>query len=297
MGVWHSSSDGYVQILGIRIFYRSFGEPGNKGTVLCLHGGPGAAHDYMLPLTDLAQAGYRVVLYDQMGCGRSELPKNKSLLTVERHVEEVEGVRRELKLGKIHLVGSSCGGMFGLAYALKYQANLRSMTQIGGFASTPFYLAEVEKLKSKLPSKVLKGIKKHEANSDYENPAYLNAVTEFYKRHVCRLPEWPPEVKYSMEQTNGTVYKTMWGPNEFTCIGALRYWDVTDKIHQIKIPCLIITAKYDEVTPNVAKSMHAEIKNSKLVLLDKSAHLCMWDEREKFIEVMRDFLGRLPQHS
>jgi proline iminopeptidase len=98
--------EGHVKVLGFRMFYRSYGEP-TKGTVLCLHGGPGATHDYLLSLEDLAQFGYRVVLMDQLGCGKSERPRGTSLYTIAHNVEEVEGVRNALRLGKVHLMGSS----------------------------------------------------------------------------------------------------------------------------------------------------------------------------------------------
>ena len=83
--------EGHVKVLGFRMFYRSYGEP-TKGTVLCLHGGPGATHDYLLSLEDLAQFGYRVVMMDQLGCGKSERPRGTSLYTIAHNVEEVEGV-------------------------------------------------------------------------------------------------------------------------------------------------------------------------------------------------------------
>ena len=67
-------SEGYVKILGFKLFYRTYGTP-TKGTVLCLHGGPGMTHDYLLSLEDLAQFGYRVVFIDQLGCGKSERPR------------------------------------------------------------------------------------------------------------------------------------------------------------------------------------------------------------------------------
>src|SRR5947208_15860191 len=98
--------EGYVKILGFNIFYRTYGRP-TKGTVLCLHGGPGATHDYLLSLEDLAQFGYRVVLIDQLGCGKSARPRVTALYTIAHNVEEVEDVRKELQLGKVHLMGSS----------------------------------------------------------------------------------------------------------------------------------------------------------------------------------------------
>ena len=118
--------EGYVKILGFNLFYRTYGRP-TRGTVLCLHGGPGATHDYLLSLEDLAQFGYRVVLIDQLGCGKSDRPRGTGLYTIAHNVEEVEGVRTALRLGKVHLMGSSYGGALAIATALKYQRNLRSL--------------------------------------------------------------------------------------------------------------------------------------------------------------------------
>src|SRR5947209_20290062 len=117
-------TEGYVKILGFNLFYRSYGKP-TKGTVLCLHGGPGATHDYLLSLEDLAQFGYRVVLMDQLGCGKSERPRGTSLYTIAHNVEEDEGDRQDLELGKGHLMGSSYGGALTIATALNYHRNVR----------------------------------------------------------------------------------------------------------------------------------------------------------------------------
>lgn len=286
------SSEGHVAILGYKLFYRALGEPA-RGTILCLHGGPGATHDYLFPLTDLVQFGYRVVLYDQLGCGKSELPKNIALFTVERAVEEVEGVRQALDLGKINLVGSSWGGMLAIAYGLKYQKNLKSMVTIGGLASVPLTIAEMQRMRSQLPTDVLEILKKYEELGEYENPEYQKAVEVFYKRHLCRLEEWPKELLYSLEHLSKPVYNTMNGPNEFTIIGNTRYWDVTSQLHKIRVPTLVTGGRYDEVSPKVARSIHRGIKGSKLVIFANSSHLPLWEERQKFITIVRDFLDRV----
>src|SRR5262249_49549050 len=71
-----------------------------------LNGGPGIPCDYLRdPLLPLVEAGYRVVTYDQLGTGESDKPKDKSLWTIGRYVEEVETVRQTLGLGRIHLLG------------------------------------------------------------------------------------------------------------------------------------------------------------------------------------------------
>jgi proline iminopeptidase len=290
--VVNSSSEGYVNVEGYRFFYRSFGQS-VKGVILGLHGGPGSTHDYLLPLADLAQFGYRVVLYDQLGCGRSELPKNPALFTVERAVEETEEVRRALNLGKINVIGSSWGGLLAIAYALRYQRNLKSIVTVGGLASVPLTTAEMQRLKSQLPIDVREVMKKYEELGDYENPEYLKAVDVFYRKHLCRLKEWPKELVYSFDHMSKPVYLTMNGPNEFTIIGNIRYWDVTNQLHKIRVPTLVTGGKYDEVSPKVARSIHKGIRGSKLVTFPNSSHLAMWEEREKFITVVREYLDRV----
>jgi len=283
------TSEGYLNVEGHQFFYRSFGEP-SKGTVLCLHGGPGATHDYMLSLTDLTEFGYRVIFYDQLGCGKSDVPKNTALFTVERAVEEVEIMRKALKLAKINLVGSSWGGMLAIAYALQYQKNLKSMVTIGGLASVPRTTAEMQKMKSQLPDDVQAVMRKYEETGDYENPEYLKAVEVFYRKHLCRLNEWPKELVYSLDHISKPVYLTMNGPNEFTIIGNIRYWDVTHLLHKIHVPTLVTGGKFDEVSPVEARSIHRGIKGSRLVTFQKSSHLPMWEERERFMTVVRKFL-------
>ena len=285
-------TEGHVKILGFDLFYRTYGRP-TKGTILCLHGGPGATHDYLLSLEDLAQFGYRVVLIDQLGCGKSARPRGTALYTVAHNVEEVEGVRKALQLGKVHLMGSSYGGALAIATALKYQRNLRSLVITGGLASVPLTVREMRRLVNRLPPKTRATLAKYEAREDYENPEYLAAVDVFYRRHVCRLPVWPREVTYSFEHLSRPVYFTMNGPNEFTIIGTIRDWDVTDQLPTIRVPTLVTVGRYDEVTPRVAESIHRGIRGSKLVRFEKSAHLAMWEERSHYIGVVRDFLDRV----
>jgi pimeloyl-ACP methyl ester carboxylesterase len=76
----------------------------------CLHGGPGVPHDLLRPITRLGEQGRAVIVYAQLGCGRSDHPHNPSLLSVELLVEEVEVVRAALGLERIQLLGQSWAG-------------------------------------------------------------------------------------------------------------------------------------------------------------------------------------------
>jgi proline iminopeptidase len=107
------------------------------------------------------------------------------------------------------------------------------------------------------------------------------------------LPEWPSELTYTLEHMRGPVYHTMNGPNEFTIIGNTRYWDATEQLRKIKVPTLVTGGRYDEVTPKVARSIHKRISQSKLVTFPSSSHLPFWEEREKFMRVVRSFLDQV----
>jgi proline iminopeptidase len=287
-------TQGYIQVLGFNLFYRIFAPKNReKSTVVCLHGGPGACHNYLLPLADLANFGYKVVFYDQLGCGKSEVTKNYALFSVEHGVEELEEFRKKMKLGKIHLMGSSYGGMLALAYALKYQRNLKGLITTGGLASVPLCVEEMNRLKTKLPKEIQNTLNKFEEQGDYHNPQYERAVMAFYKKHLLRLKEWPKEQEYTMRHLSKPVYYTMNGPNEFTIIGNTKYFDITDKLHKIHVPTLVTGGKYDEVTPKVARSIHENIKGSKLVTFQRSSHLPFWEERGKYMETLQEFMNAL----
>jgi proline iminopeptidase len=188
------------------------------------------------------------------------------------------------------VVGSSCGGQLAIAYALKYQKNLKSMTTVGGLANVPFVAAEMGRMKSALPPDVVATLEKYEELGAYDDPKYIKAADVFYRKHVCRLKEWPEEVSYSFDHVSKPVYNTMNGPNEFTIIGNIRYWDVTARLGSIKVPTLVTCGKYDEVSPREARSLHRGIGGSKLVVFQKSSHMPFWEERAKFMRVLGRFL-------
>jgi len=283
--------EGYANVLGYDLFYRQFGKP-EEGEILCLHGGPGATHDYLLSMADLADHGYRVTFYDQLGCGRSQAPRNSALFVPERYVEEVEAFRKHMGLGRPHMIGSSWGGMLAIAYALKYQRHMKTMTTVGGLHSVPLTSDQMLRMKRDLPLHVQETMARYESAGDYENPEYAEAVMVYYKKHLCRLPEWPKEVSYSVEHISKPVYYTMNGPNEFTMIGNIRYWDVTSRLHTIRVPTLVLGGKYDEVSPVVARELHRYIGGSELTIFPNSSHLAFWEERESFMKRLLRFLGK-----
>lgn len=283
--------DGYLEIKGIKLYYERFGK-GNRHKLIALHGGPGGTHDYILPIADLASDGFDVLFYDQFGCGKSDYPRNESDYSLEYAVEEVEGVRQAVfGQSKVNLFGNSWGGMLALAYALKYQDNLVTLTSSSGLSSVPETVKEMHRLISYLPEQHRKAIEEHEAKGDFDHPDFVAATDYFMRQHLLRMDTVPDEVARMMKMTNerGTYLK-MNGPSEFTIIGLIRDIDFTDRLHTITVPTLITCGKYDEVTPEIAESIHARIKGSVLEIFKESSHLQFWEERGKYMNVLSDFV-------
>ncbi len=283
--------EGYIVVNGIKIFYKRFGK-GNSHKLLALHGGPGGTHDYILPIADLASMDFDVVFYDQFGCGKSDYPKNESDYSLDYAVEEVEGVRKAFfGEGKINLFGNSWGGMLALAYAIKHQDRLKTLTSSSGLSSVPETVREMHRLISLMPDKHKKAIEEHEAKGNYDHPDYLAASNYFMRQHLLRMDEVPPEVNRMLLMTSerGTYLK-MNGPSEFTIIGLIKDIDFTDQLHKIKVPTLITCGKYDEVTPERAETIHKEIRDSKLEIFQESSHLQFWEERDQYMQVLSSFI-------
>ena len=115
-----------ISVDGYNVVTYTYGSGDN--TILLLNGGPGLPCDYLRdPHIYLADKGYKVVAFDQLGCGRSDRPKDLSLWNISRYVEEVEIVRKGLNLKKVHLMGSSWGGWLSIEYSLTYTENVHSL--------------------------------------------------------------------------------------------------------------------------------------------------------------------------
>jgi proline-specific peptidase len=291
------TKEGFVPFRGYNTWYRIVGDqevPG-KLPLLCLHGGPGAGHDYIEPIGAMADTGRRVIFYDQLGCGNSDHPHNPSMWTVELFVEEVDVIRKALGLQQVHILGQSWGGMLGMEYALTGPSGLASLTVANSPASMPMWVSEANRLRNELPPEVQQTLLKHEAAGTTDSPEYIEAELVFYNRHVCRLETWPECVNRTFEklEKNPEVYHTMNGPSEFHVIGTLKDWDIVDQLGEIDVPTLVIGGRYDEATPYITETIHRGIPGSEWVVFEDSSHMPHVEEPELYMQVLDGFLNRV----
>jgi proline iminopeptidase len=280
-----------VKIGRYRVVTYSYGS--GSEVVFLLNGGPGLPCNYLRePLLRLVAEGFRVVTYDQLGCGASDKPKDESLWTIGRYVEEVETVRNALGLGKVHLLGHSWGGWLSIDYALAHAGAIKSLLLSNTCADMPHLVGELNRLRAGLGPETVAMMQRHEAMGSIDHPTYQAAITILNYRHVLRLDHWPKPAMDSLSDWNMDVYGPMQGPNEFLYTGNLKDWNRIPYLHRIKVPTLIMCGQHDEMTPACALRMHLALPRSEVTVFPNSAHMPMYEEPEPYFQRVLAFLNK-----
>jgi proline iminopeptidase len=264
--------------------------------ILLLHGGPAMTHEYMECFeTYFQREGFEFYEYDQLGSYYSDQPKDSSLWTTARFVEEVEQVRQAIGAdsSNFYLLGNSWGGLLAMEYALKYQQNLKGLVVANMMASAPDYGRYAEEVLSKqMKPEVLAEIKALEAKADYNNPRYMELlIPNFYKEHLCRLSEWPDGFNRTMKHVNGEIYTMMQGPSEFGVSGRLATWDIKNRLKEITVPTLMIGAKHDTMDPKAMEEQSKMVKKGRYLFCPNGSHLAMWDDQKVFMHGVIGFIS------
>jgi len=282
-------SEGYLDYLAYRTWYRVVGDLESRAApLLALHGGPGSTHHYFGPLERLANER-PVVVYDQIGCGSSDRPQDIEW-SVAVFREEVDAVRSHLGLDRIHLLGTSWGGMLALEHVLSGAEGIVSLILSSTLASVDQWAAEQLLLKNALPADVVEVLDRHERAGTYEDPEYEQAMEVYFDRHFYRGPKPRPELELMNAQKARDVYRAMQGPNEWTVTGALRGWDVRDRLSEIDLATLVIRGRHDMCTDPIAATLTDGIRDAREIVLDESSHTPVLEETERYLEAIGAFM-------
>jgi proline iminopeptidase len=268
--------------------------------ILLLHGGPAAGHEYMECFESFfPKQGFEFYEYDQLGAPYSEQPEDSSLWTVDRYVDEVEQVRKAIGADStnFYVLGNSWGGILAMEYALKYQQNMKAMIVADMVASCPDYGRYADEVLAKqMDSKILQEIKAIEARGDFSNPRYDELLMpNFYQQHICRLNPWPEPVVRCFTHLNTTkvskqVYVMMQGPSEFGIAGRLANWDIKNRLREIRIPTLMVGAKYDTMDPKAMEEQSKMVQKGSYLYCPNGSHMCMWDDQKVFMDGVVKFI-------
>lgn len=291
MGRERTAQEGFVRTSHGKVWYRIVGGRTAGIPLLLLHGGPGFPHDYLKPLEALADQR-PVIFYDQLGCGRSDRPDDPSLWTLERYVDEVAAVREALELETVHLLGQSWGTMLAVAYLSRFgPAGVVSTVLSAPYISTPRWIADQRAYLAAMPLPVQEAVRIHEASGDFAAPAYLEAMTSIYQKHLCRLESWPDCLQRSMDGVGAAIYAQMWGPSEFTVTGTLQTTDLTRRLVSLTMPVLFTCGEYDEATPATTRFYQELTPNADMIVFAGASHQHHLEQPEQYLAVVRRFLA------
>ncbi|KAI2627771.1 proline-specific peptidase [Hypoxylon sp. NC1633] len=287
-----------------KTWYKIIGDlstPTTTTPLIALHGGPGAGHNYLIALAALhARHGTPLILYDQVGCGQSthlrEKAGDEAFWTLDLFMAELDNLIDALGLRRrgFHLLGQSWGGMLAGSYASRRPAGLRRLVLVGAPASMPLYKRACRARLAELPEDVGRTLEECGKIGDHESDAFKAAAAVFMRRFVCRLDPLPEPLVQTFKtvREDTTVYGTMQGHSEFDTVGSLRNYEGWKDAHRITAETLLLNGKYDEVMDFVIEPWFRAINKVKWVTLENASHTAMWEDQERFIELVGDFLSR-----
>jgi L-proline amide hydrolase len=236
------------------------------------------------------------VLYDQIGCGRSQhLPDAPSeFWTVELFRCELNALLEHLEIAdRYHVIGQSWGGMLGMEHALEHPLGLQALVVADSPASIELWVAEANRLRELLPDDVQETLTRHEAAETTDSEEYRRAMMVFYERHLCRIVPFPASMQRTFAQMNQdpTVYRTMNGPSEFHVIGKLRTWDITPRLGDVRVSVLVISGEHDEATPAVVQPLFDALPEARWELIADASHTPHLEQPDRFFGLVEDFLA------
>ncbi|KAF2151716.1 proline-specific peptidase [Myriangium duriaei CBS 260.36] len=267
--------------------------------LIILHGGPGMGHNYVKTLAHLSTGPYArpVILYDQLGCGKSTHLRDKredaSFWTVSLFIAELDNLAAALKIHSFDLLGQSWGGMLAAEYAALQPPRLRKVVIADSPTDMHTWVKVANELRALLPKDVQETLTKCEAESRFDKE-YEGAMEVFYKYFVCRVQPFPKEIEETLAVVgeDDTVYFTMNGPSEFHVIGSLKDWDVRPRLPNIVVPTLVINGKFDEAQDVTVAGYFNLIKGPvKWVRFAESGHCPHLEETDDYMRTVGRWLA------
>jgi proline iminopeptidase len=282
-----------------RIYVEREGNPSGRVVVLAC-GGPGTSHDHYHPWFSRLATDASVVYFDYSGCGRSDRLDGDSEYSISLFARNIEAVRQHTESESIDLVGLSFGGLPAVEYALGHPGSVRrlvlSNAQISAESWQRTNIDGVNlELQRLFPEEWRRILRLREEGVRSLDPEYQALVAG-----VLPDLEWvDPWGHPTLEQPSEggfqeRVYSSVIGPDpEWEVEGTLRGYDPLPRLQEIGAPTLVISGRYDRVTPpSVAQAIFDGLTPGlgRLHIFERSAHRPWAEQPDEYFEVVGRFL-------
>lgn len=268
-----------------KIYYRVFGS--GKPLVI-INGGPGMNSNGFVDLAKHLSNNNQVILYDQRGTGKSTLDLiNKSTVTMDLMIEDLELLRNHLKIEKWAVLGHSFGGILGSYYATIHPERIDKLilSSSGGIdlELRDYVMTNINAKLSQSERDSLAYWNSRIANGDTSFQARLSRGMNLAPAYVYDR-KFIPVIARRLTEGNSTINNLVWEDLvriKFDCAG---------KLQNFKQPVLIIQGKQDIIAEKTALKAAGVLKNSRVVLMDHCVHYGWLDNPEVFFKEVNEFL-------
>ncbi|HEU5415154.1 MAG TPA: alpha/beta hydrolase [Candidatus Angelobacter sp.] len=270
----------------VDIAYQTLGSRGTALPIIAVNGGPGLTHAYMVQndLWDRVARNRMVVFYDQRGTGSSKPPQASAALsqTMDTQVADLEAVRKALGLDKFALLGDSYGGLVVMAYAAAYPQHVAKL--ILSDSPGPSWKSIVHLLPETFPD-----IHEEDEKEMKKLGPDTEAAARASLRNHFRMIFYSPEKRDAYMSRMGDLG---FEPAVAEAVSkATENLDLASKLGGFNFPTLVINGRYDmNVAPLTAWRLKQAIPGAKVVFFEHSGHLPSYEEPEKYLQVLEDFL-------
>jgi proline iminopeptidase len=269
---------------GVTLWYEVRGSGAGRPLIM-VNGGPGFDHTYVLcsDAWDTLAKKRRVVFYDQRGNGRSSpLAKDQSC-TLADQIADLDALREQLHAKTIDLLGHSWGGYLVMAYAAKHPERVSHLMIVDSAApkwsDTEFIFKYI------FPEGIDRQGVLDFSDALGDSASGRESLTE-YLRMLFVSEQKRDEFMKNVDRYHYT--KTV---NE-TLNADLAKYDMWPVLPTFTMPTLVMTGRYDiNVAASTAWKIHKAIPGSGWQVFEKSGHLPYFEEPEKFVSVVEQFLG------
>lgn len=269
----------------VDIAYETLGTHMSALPVIAINGGPGLSHAYMVQndLWERIAKNRLVVFYDQRGIGASKRMQPGAPQTMDAQVADLEAVRQALGLAKVALVGDSYGGLLAMAYAAAHPEHVAKL--VLSDSPGPSWKSIVHLLPEVFPD-----IEEQNDKEEQSLGPASDAAARAGLRNHFRMIFYSPEKRDAYMSHMGDLG---YEPAVAEAVAkATTDLDLTTKLAGFQFPALVITGRYDmNVAPLTAWRLAHAIPGAKLVFFEHSGHLPSYEEPEKYVTVLEDFLN------
>jgi proline iminopeptidase len=296
----HAQQDGFVTVEdGIRLYYRIEGS--GPRTLVVVHGGPGFSLESVRADFASFARNRRVIYYDQRGNGRSTLIDDPAKLAWQRHVADLEAIRRHFRLEKMNLLGNSWGGLLISLYAAAHPDRVERLV----LDSPAAPLAVQHRLQqSRMTQRARERFTQEERDLVQDNIDWLGAsdpiaACGLFARYILRLylhdPAAPVSIRGNLCAGPPEVVRRSLWVNRII-VQSLGEFDLRPMVRRVAAPVLVIHGAGDVVPPEGARDWAASFPDARLMMLERAGHLLQVERPGLFFPAIETFLaGRWPE--